>query len=356
MKYLFSIVFAFWGLQVNASDKDSCEWIFIYYVPYDNNLSAYADSILNQFSSTAKNENVRVVFQTDKNDTLGMYRYTIDSEGIHTDTIPSELSASGKQLSSYLDWVQSKFFFKKSAVFFLDHGGGLDEIGQDLYPDSTFLTTGAIRKSLRRFKRKTGKLVDLVYLQVCAKSSIEPLYEFHDVAYFTLASQKLLGAPNQYYSGTIENLSLSSCFTGEDLARRIVQAEDHSMYTTLTCIDNAQFGLVKSRFRKLIQLLYQRGEVTITQEPKTYEYGNDRYWDLVDFLECLNLNDPKEIAARDSLTAAILNDLIVFKKTSAYVKDNFSGISIAVPGKDRTRAYWKMRFFREFKMDRLPVE
>ena len=114
MKYLFSIVFALWGLQVDASGKDSCEWIFIYYVPYDNNLSSYADSILNQLSSTAKNENVRVVFQVDKNDTLGMYRYTLDSEGIHTDTMPSEQSTSGKQLSSYLNWVHSNFSFKKT--------------------------------------------------------------------------------------------------------------------------------------------------------------------------------------------------------------------------------------------------
>lgn len=349
--------FLVWALNSSAKPiKDSTDWILIYYAPYDNNLSHFSDSILNQLSSVSNYENVRVVFQVDKDDTLGMYRYTISPEGIHLDTIPSETITSGKQLTNYLNWIQSNFAFEKSAVFFLDHGGGLNEVGQDIYPDSTFLTTGDIRKSLRRFNRKNHSMIDLVYLQVCAKASIEPLYEFHDIASYTLASQKLLGAPNNYYEGLLENIDQLQDGDGATLAKNIVDSEDYAMYNTLTCINNSEFGAVKLRFRELVKCLDLRGEITVAKEPKTFEYGNDRYWDLIDFLECINLTEPHEIAARDSLIASIQNDLIVFKRKSGYVKDNFSGISIAVPGKDKTRAYWNMRFFREFRMDRLPLE
>ncbi|PWL29614.1 MAG: hypothetical protein DCO96_07595 [Fluviicola sp. XM-24bin1] len=190
-----------------ASEKDSCDWIFIYYAPYDNDLSAHSDTILAQLSTASKYDNVRVVFQLDTDDTLGMYRYSISPSGVHIDTIPSEESTSNEQLQDYFNWIGDNFAFRNSAIFFLDHGGGLDEVGQDLYPDSTFIKVPDIRNVLLSFKYENNVLIDLIYLQVCAKASIEPLYELSEIADYTLACQRYLGAPNYYYKGMLQHVA-----------------------------------------------------------------------------------------------------------------------------------------------------
>lgn len=355
MKYTLSIVMIFSALYSSATPKDTCDWIFIYYAPYDNNLSQYSDSILNQLSTASQYENIRVVFQVDKADSLGMYRYSIGPNGTAVDTISSEESTSGKQLSSYLDWVNTTYVFSRSAVFFLDHGGGLNEVGQDLQPDSTYLKTQDIRKSLRRFNKKNKQQIDLLYLQVCAKASIEPLYELHDLAAYTLASQKLLGAPNYYYEGLFNYAHNHPELNGDHLGLIIPSRDRQDMFESLTCIDNSKFAKVKSDFKTLVSELNQRGEISLTRHPKYFDYSNDRYWDLIDFLDCLNLKTNEEKTARDNLKTSI-QELIDRKYVPNGLTDIYCGISIAALSKDRIRAYWSMRFYRDFKMDRLPLE
>ncbi|MCR9174290.1 MAG: clostripain-related cysteine peptidase [bacterium] len=355
MKYLFSIIVLLSSLTATASEKDSCEWIFIYYALYDNDLSRYSDSILLQLSTAAKYENVRVVFQVDKDDSMGMFRYSIGPNGVTTEAIPSEVITSRKQLSNYLDWVNKSYEFDKSAVFFLDHGGGLNEVGQDLQPDSTFLKTNDIRASLSRFNRKNKKTIDLLYLQVCAKASIEPLYEFHDVSSYTLASQKLIGAPNYYYECLFQFANNHPQLNGGDLAQSIATCEQNDMIESLTCIDNGKFDEAKSAFRALNIELNKRGSLTFTQAPLHFDYSKDRYWDLMDFLACLDLQTEAEKEARDRLKGAV-KTLVYQKFDATNSPDKFSGISIASLSKDRIRRYWCMRFYREFKMDRLPIE
>ncbi len=354
MKYFLFVVITFFSLSSQASQKDSCDWIFIYYAPYDNDLSKQTDTILAQLSTASKYDNIRVVFQVDKDDTLGMYRYTISPEGVHLDTIPSEESTSRKQLTNYLDWINARFEFQHSAVFFMNHGGSLDEIGQDLQPDSTFLKTGDIRKSLKRFNKKNKQIIDLLYLQVCAKASIEPLYEFHDVTKYTLASQKLLGAPNYYYPALFYFTEMGNVGNGLDCAKTIAARDAPEMFESLTCIDNSKFGKVKSDFKLLIAELDKRGEVTFNRDPKHFDYSNDRYWDLLDFLDCLSVKTNEERVARINLENS-LRALIVLKYNSHNSDDGFSGVSIAALSKDRIRAFWHMRFYRDFKFDRLPL-
>ncbi|XOV67968.1 MAG: clostripain-related cysteine peptidase [Fluviicola sp.] len=357
MKYLFCIFLFLCGAQSTVAQKDSCDWIFIYYAPYDNDLSHFSDSILNQLSTATQYDNIRVVFQVDKDDTLGMYRYAIGPNGIKLDTIPSEESTSSKQLTNYLDWVNQNYVFERSAVFFLDHGGGLDEVGQDLHPDSTFLKTRDIRKSLQQFNRKNKNQVDLLYLQVCAKSSIEPFYELHKLSKWTLASQKLLGAPNYYYNEMLRYASIGNIdHDGSSIAQSIMGSERPDMYESLTLIDNDKFDLIKSQFRNLITELSKREEVVFKKAPKNFDYGKDRYWDLVDFLDCLILTTQEEIQAKDELKNSILNYLIDTKHVGAFKSDDYSGISIAALSKDRIRAYWHMKFYRGFKFDKLPLE
>ncbi|GAB5423223.1 MAG: hypothetical protein Crog4KO_03700 [Crocinitomicaceae bacterium] len=331
------------------------DWLFIYYAPYDNNLSHYSDSILNQLESVREFENIQVVLQVDKSDSVGMLRYAIGANATTIDTIASEESTSRKSLQAYLRWASETYKFKQSAVFFLDHGGGLNEVGQDLNPDSTFLTTRSIRKPLEKFNKWNQSKVDLIYLQVCAKSSIEPLYEFRDVSHYTLASQQLLGAPNYYYSEVIRQASQNQLTDGLELAKSIALNDREDMISKLTCVDNSQFDLIRSDFRKLTFLLEKKEQLLFKKPPLQYEYANDRYWDLVDFLNCLDLQSQSAIKLRDGLIESIENKLVAYTYTP--VSSDFSGISIAALSKERIGAFWwKMQFYRDFRMNQLPIE
>lgn len=355
MKRNFFIFLVFVACSYSSLAQDSLDWLLIYYAPYDNNLSHYSDSILNQLESARQFDNVQVVLQVDKADSSGMLRYTITPTGTIVDSLDSDNSTSRKELTNYMRWASDEFNFKHSAVFFLDHGGGLDEVGQDLLPDSSFLTTASIRKSLLKFNKWNRSKIDLLYLQVCAKASIEPLYELKDVSEYTLASQQLLGAPNYYYFEAIKYLSNTPNCNGLDLAKEIATKDRTDMISVLTCIDNSQFDLTRSIFRALTFELEKKDALHFTKAPLTYEYGNDRYWDLVDFLNCLDLKASRETQLRDKLIDHLQNKLIVYSY-SPKSNSKFCGMSIASISKDRMGAFWrKMDFYRDFRMNQLPV-
>ncbi len=355
MNRILFILLLFASTQKIGAAQDSLDWLLIYYAPYDNNLSHYSDSILRQLESAKQFDNVRVVFQVDKSDSAGMLRYAIGPQKTTVDTISSEKSTSQKSLQSYLKWASERYNFRRSAVFFLDHGGGLNEVGQDLYPDSTFLTTKSIRRSLAKFNKWNQSKVDLIYLQVCAKASIEPLYEIRDVSHYTLASQQLLGAPNYYYPAVIQQLSQHSLNDGLSLAKSIAMNDREDMISTLTCIDNSQFGLIQSEFRKLTFLLEKKDQLNFNKKPLHYDYAHDRYWDLVDFLTCLDLTATSAIELRDRLIDHIENKLVAYTYTP--VPSEFCGISIAALSKKRIGTYWRrMQFYRNFRMNQLPID
>jgi hypothetical protein len=69
----------------------------------------------------------------------------------------------------------------------------------------------------------------------------------------------------------------------------------------------------------------------------------------------LDLQSTEETVARDTLTANIQQRLIAFHYVPNGVTTNYSGLSIAALSKDRIRAFWKMRFYRDCLMHKLPI-
>jgi hypothetical protein len=87
----------------------------------------------------------------------------------------------------------------------------------------------------------TGRRVRLVYFQNCAKAVLSTLHASKDCAEHVLASQSILGAPNDYYSRLVEWLvdGLGSSDDGSELgelvARKIVDFEDPCQFGALAC-------------------------------------------------------------------------------------------------------------------------
>ena len=340
----------------SATEKDSSEWLLIYYLPYDNNLSEHADTIISQLGVAKDLENVNVVLQVDRADSSGMERIRIVEGQVIREQIYDELSTSRKSFQEYLLWVDEQFEFEKSALFLLDHGGSPDEIGQDLTPDSTFLITTDIRKAVLKFNRKQKQPLELIYLQMCSRGSIEILYEFRDLTKFILASQHNVGAPNYYYEKTLQTLNDSSQVSGSKLASWITKFESPEMFSSLTCLDMIMFPSVRNSFISYLIELEKRDNLAFTSLPETITYAGDRYWDLISFLDVVNTTSSDELSAREALKSNVEQGLIVFHTKSPNAKIQTNGISMANLSKQRIGDYWHMKFYRDFKIRKLDLQ
>ncbi|NRA10836.1 MAG: hypothetical protein HRT57_02640 [Crocinitomicaceae bacterium] len=354
MKQLIVIILLLNFSYSQGQDMDSSEWLFIYYMPYDNNLSYLGEDVLSMINNGIDSDNVNAVVQADLADTLGMTRTIITKK--ESSHISEENSASKKTYDSYLDWVKTKFHFEKCVIVFLDHGGGLNETGLDEQPNG-FMKVTDIRKSLKRFNKSRGKKIDLVFYQVCNKASLAPLYEISDVTNYTLASQLQLGAPNRYYRHLFKTIGASENLDGAKIAKLIAENETIDMFQYYTCIDNSKFDSLKTHFVNYIKEVDKRNNLLFNEAPIAIEYYGEGYWDLESFILNINSTRIKEVELQTKLVDFISNDFIVFLKKNQHnpPKIDYCGISITALSKAKIKMHRKMKFFRSFKIRKLDL-
>ena len=358
LKYLFLFLLTVPCASVSLGQvKDTSEWLFIYYMPYDNNLSYLGEDVISMINNGINTSNINAVIQSDFDDSLGMTRTVITKEGKSNSHIDEENSSSSKVLNDYLSWVSDNFEFEKCAVIFLDHGGALDQVGMDTYPTTRFLNVSDIRKSLKKFNNREKDTIDLVFYQVCTKSSIEPLYELKDVCKYTLASQMEIGAPNYYYTLLFDALNDSKARNGLDIADLIVNNDGIDMYKFYTCVDNSKFDSLRELFVDYIKEVDKRNNLFFTESPLNVEYYGERYWDLESFLLNINSTRVKEVEMQTKLIGFLNNDFIVILKKNQHfaVKEDYCGVSISALSKEKIRRYKHLKFYRKFKVRRLDL-
>ena len=311
-------------------------------MPYDNDLGQYADSILQQLESI-DNPILTTAIQVDRPGPGGMERYWMGEKTSVTFT-EIEKSNSKDSFQSFMDWVYSNGTTKRIAIVFLNHGGRLDEVGLDEYPNSSsgFLSIHDIKGVLESFNSKKGKPIDLLYFQVCAKGSIEPLFELRSAALYSMASQNLLGAPNYYYPA-LDQLTQNS--SPVDLANLIVDGERSDMYYSETLLDNSKWDALINHMRNIPT------EENSLNNLQLIKYWNSTYYDLRSFLIASGYSD-KQLLEWDTL----FSELLVFHKVNKEnpIMDNYCGISLLSPwDTDFERVYSNFEFYKEFNMSEI---
>ena len=321
--------------------KVSSDWLLIYYMPYDNDLSGWTDSLLLSMEDMA-GPGVSVSVHSDRSGDGGMDRYLFTDGRVEHNHVIGENSHAGSTLDAYLDWVFSKVESEKVAMIFLDHGGELDETGLDEFSENGegFMKIQDIEASLGRLNNRRGKLTDLLFFQVCAKSSIEPLYQLRRSASYTLASQNLLGAPNYYYEYLKD---LSPDVSAKDLAKAIVEGERSDMYYSLSLIDNAEWDpLITSMDRIAGFPSTPKGEI-----PLMIRYWENNYIDLRSFVK-MYTTDPALVGEFD----AAFDKLLVWHRINPADKrmDGYCGINILSPWDPHFPDFSEMEFYRRVRV------
>ena len=364
------LLFALFGVVLLVSNENIYDWVFVYYMSYDNDLSSYGEVILRDLSKGLSNSNVAVVVQADFIDSKGMKRiglYHADGKTHRKETIlRSEGSADQAELRKYLEWVRKKWVAKNYCVIFLNHGGGLNQMCKDIKPfkdrnrnrqygSGKWLDASDVGEIVADFNQKTEHKVRLVFLQQCGRATIQNLYNFADAAEYLMASPLVVGAPNTYYTKMIASVAQDPNITGEVLAETIMREDEH--YTVYTLISNEELRKLPG---KLLPVLESFGRASALNRPEScsviFEYENEKFYDLKSYFYALssannNIAD-KEL---DSFFDWCEGSLIINKAIrdpNSTVKPAYCGLSIYVPsGPDAGTRYSFLPLYQQTDLE-----
>ena len=346
--WLLLLLLPLLGIALIPSNTNVYDWVFVYYMSYDNDLSAFGEVILRDLRNGLSNSKIAVVVQADFIDGKGMKRIGLHYANGKThrkETIlRSEDSADEVELRKYLKWVRKKWIAKNYCIVFLNHGGRLNHMCKDDKPfrnrkknrqfgSGKWLRASEAAKIVASFNQETDCKVRLVFLQQCGRATIQNLYNFVDTAEYVMASPLIVGAPNTYYTKTIASVAKDPNITGEILAGTIMQEDEH--YTLYTLISNKE---LKRLPEKLAPVLKSFGRASALYQPKScshlFEYEGEKFYDLKSYFYALNSAN-NNIAGKelDSFFDWCEGSLIVSKavrEPNSTVESSCSGLSIYV--------------------------
>ncbi|MBN1805808.1 MAG: hypothetical protein JW837_11190 [Sedimentisphaerales bacterium] len=347
---LLILALLFFGLYLILRVGNVYEWVFVYYMSYDNDLNPYGKVILDDLAKGVVNSKVAVVVQGDFTDSRGMRRtalYNANGKPRRKENVlKSEDSADENELRKYLEWVRKKWKAENYCIVFLNHGGTLNHMCLDNKPfekyienqrfaSGKWLSASKAGEIVADFNRKIDGKVRLLFLQQCGRASIQNLYNFTDAAEYILASPLKVDAPNTYYIKTLELIARDRNVTGEALAMSIMQEDEH--YTLYTLISNEELKKLPEKLEPVLKALGQNSSLSKPDScPILFEYEDEKFYDLVGFLEALSSAN-NDIAGQE-LSAFFewcRNSLIV-RKVSKSSDASYCGLSIYVPSSGET--------------------
>ena len=325
---------------------NSYEWLVLYWMPYDNNLSVFGSPILDMLTRGVQSDNILVVVESDFSGAKQLSRNIIAKGKINLQKLETANSASEEIFAEYLNWAKSQFQAEKWAIVFLGHGGRLDEISPDEHPDPNLSVTKwmniqKLSQIITNFNKELDNRVELVFFQNCNKGTIEAHYTFRDTAKYTLSSQLLLGAPNYYYESLFKFLGRHPEINGGQLAEKIMEFERSDMYHSYTVTNNFAVRELPAKINPIIEdILSSNTDNIKIGEIESYNYMGDRFVDVVAFFEAIANQSGADKQKCQYFLYFTKNSMIhkfypngnLLKSGTDY--QNFSGLGIFLP---RTR-------------------
>ena len=347
--WLLVMLLSLSGLVVFFSPINVHEWVFVYYMSYDNDLNPYGKVILRDLKNGVVNSKIAVVVQADFTDNKGMKRIAMYHANGKTHKkeiiLKSEDSADEVELKKYLGWVCKKYPAKNYAIIFLDHGGRLNQMCLDEKPfknhnenkrfgSGKWLHASEAGKIVANFNQKVDGKVRLLFLQQCGRAVIQNLYNFVGAAEYIMASPVKVDAPNTYYTKTLASVAQDPNITGEILSKIIMKEDEH--YTVYSLISNKELKILPGKLKPVLQSF---GLVASLNRPKScshlFEFDGEKFYDLKFYFQSLNSSN-NNIAGNElnRFFDWYENHLVVSKalrKPKSPDEFFYSGLSIFVP-------------------------
>lgn len=360
------------GTGLFLSGKRTYDWVFVYYMSYDNDLSGCGRIILRDLSKGITDSKITVVTQADFLDSKGMKRIalyqTFERPKRKEYLLQSEDSADPTELKKYFEWVQEKWKAENYCIIFLNHGGTLNNMCRDENPfrnpnenkkfdAGKWLPAAEVGEIAADFNRQVGGKVRLLFLQQCSRAAIQNLYNFTDTAEYIMASPVKVGAPNTYYTEMLKSVADDPNATGISIAKTIMQEDEH--YTIYTLIDNTELKKLPGKLDDIIDCFAQKANLKPPQScSPIFEFEGENFYDLKSYFQALSSanNDiaDKELGIFFDWCS---NNLIVAKATkdTEVPAGSFdSGLSIFIPSnKDQLGLYDFLPLYEQTNLENL---
>ncbi|EKU96946.1 clostripain family peptidase [Leptolyngbya sp. PCC 7375] len=270
-------------------------WIFLYWIPYDNDLSYLGDAVMTMLKESIQTDNVLAIVQADFAQQPTLSRTIISSSGVDSYFLDSEDSSDPEMFTALTDWAAQSYQADNWVVAFMGHGGRLTQISPDYNTGKSgsqqrnWMEIIDIRDVILRFNQQTGQSLELFFFQNCNKGTLEACNIMSPTANYILASQDLLGAPNYHYSNVFQFLGTAPNISGKQLAHRIREFETSDMYLGYTVVDCDRISEITVALNTLIDSILQQPweHLDLAQVPRIPYFG-DTYVDIVIFLSTLS--------------------------------------------------------------------
>lgn len=301
-----SILVAFASVRADdAPAPKNWEWVFVYYMAYDNNLEHCGRPILDMLQKGITSEDVAVVTFADFRDRDGMIRYEQTKEGEKHTRLKTEASAHESTVKECLGWTRENYKSKRYALIFLNHGSRLSEMSHDEYPGvengQNWLHAVKVANVISDWRQSLDGALELVFIQQCGKGALENYHAFRHTAPYVMASQTVVGAPNYYYTEALKAICEKPDVDGKAVAALFKKHETTNMFTTYTTLNAKALADVPERLNAVLKPLleveelkkasilpqFRRGpsQAEATQARMCFQPARDEYF--VDGLELL---------------------------------------------------------------------
>lgn len=357
------------ALPIDVEKNKVYDWIFLYWMPYDNNLSEFSTPILEMLVKGVQSDNILVLVQSNYSGIKPILRNIITIGNIDTQKLEATDSSSEEVFAEYLSWARLQFKAKKWAIVFLGHGGRLDEISPDEHPimgislRTKWMNIQKLSIIIEKFNNKINKRVELFFFQNCNKGTLEANYTFKNIAKYTLSSQLTLGAPNYYYEPLLKFVGHNPEINGRKLAEMIMEFDRRDMYYSYTCVNNNAIHSLPSRINPLIEsILLSNTKAINLNEVKTYYYMNEQFADAVSCFETLTMQSGVDEQKYNEFSKYLKNSMLVKVKKNGTLIDsdsqreyqNFSGLGVFIPkNKQEIEKYCYLQVYSDLKLRKL---
>jgi hypothetical protein len=354
---LSSVRLLAWSLVLVAC-ADAREWTLVYYLPYDNDLSIHADPILAELERGAS-DRVAILALVDRPGEGGMERVTMTRGERTTERLETDTSGDPRAVGRLLDRAVNELPAEHYALFVLDHGGKLDEIGLDEHGQRRWLSARGAQRELAAWRGRNERRLDALMLQQCGRGSIETYYLLHDEADVVIASQGILGAPNDYYREMLGAIARGQAPDGAALARAVIDAEPPAMFVEYTAVRGPLLDELPPHLDAAIAPLLRVPPNAEGRDAAasalTLRWAEEQYADLLLFLRALYRAHSLDEAPLDAL-ARFLERATVLRRTSPASPQAsvLSGFSALVPADERViDRYARTPLYRASRLDEL---
>jgi len=303
------------------------DWLLVYWLPYDGDLAWAAPEVLGALerADAPGSGRVEVIAQVDLPGDAGMTRVRLGPKGRRDWALGPAHDGSSRveELASLLDWVARSTDARRVMIAILGHAGHLEQLSPDDASKSpegdgsppTWMRIDELAPVLESFRARLRGEVELLFLQECAKASVEVAYELRGAARYLLASQALLGAPNHYYGGAVGALRAVPATDGAGLAEGIAASERPDMFVSLSLVDLG--GL--AGLPDLVDAAAAESSDPFPApelERRVFLNGGDVFVDAQGLLAARRLRATGAPRAIDALSRFLTEDALVFHRAS----------------------------------------